>query len=62
MSQLKIYRQLLPGAELQALAQQHDVGLRYEGSVGGGIPLITPFKYDLIANEISGIYAIINGT
>jgi len=50
------------GAELQALAQQHDVGLRYEGSVGGGIPLITPFKYDLIANDISGIYAIINGT
>jgi len=50
------------GVELQALAQQHDVGLRYEGSVGGGIPLITPFKYDLIANEISGIYAIINGT
>ena len=50
------------GVELQALAQQHDVGLRYEGSVGGGIPLITPFKYDLIANDISGIYAIINGT
>jgi len=50
------------GAELQALAQQHEVGLRYEASVGGGIPLIAPFKYDLIANEISGIYAIINGT
>ncbi len=50
------------GAELQALAQQYEVGLRYEASVGGGIPLITPFKYDLIANEISGIYAIINGT
>jgi len=50
------------GAELQALAQQHEVGLRYEASVGGGIPLIAPFKYDLVANEISGIYAIINGT
>ena len=50
------------GAELQALAQQHKVGLRYEASVGGGIPLITPFKYELVANEISGIYAIINGT
>ena len=24
--------------------------------------MIAPFKYDLIANEISGIYAIINGT
>jgi len=50
------------GVELQALAQQHEVGLRYEASVGGGIPLITPFKHDLVANEISGIYAIINGT
>jgi len=50
------------GAELLALAQQHKVGLRYEASVGGGIPLIAPFQYDLIANNISGIYAIINGT
>jgi homoserine dehydrogenase len=50
------------GAELHALAQQHEVGLRYEASVGGGIPLITPFKYELVANEISRIYAIINGT
>ncbi|MFQ6121565.1 MAG: homoserine dehydrogenase [Dehalococcoidales bacterium] len=50
------------GMELQALAQQHGVGLRYEASVGGGIPLIAPFKHDLVANEIRAIYAIINGT
>jgi homoserine dehydrogenase len=50
------------GAELLALAQQHGVGLCYEASVGGGIPLIAPFKHDLVANEISGIFAIINGT
>ena len=50
------------GAELLALAQQHGVGLRYEASVGGGIPLIAPFQRDLVANKISGIYAIINGT
>ena len=50
------------GTELLALAQQHGVGLRYEASVGGGIPLIAPFKHDLVANEIRGIYAIINGT
>jgi len=50
------------GAELLALAQQHQVGLRYEASVGGGIPLITPFQYELVANKINGIYAIINGT
>ncbi len=50
------------GAELFALAQQHHVELRYEASVGGGIPLIAPFQRDLVANEIRGIYAIINGT
>ena len=50
------------GAELLALAQQHKVGLRYEASVGGGIPLIAPFQRDLAANKIKGIYAIINGT
>ena len=50
------------GAELMALAQQNNVGLRYEASVGGGIPLIAPFQRDLVANKINGIYAIINGT
>jgi len=50
------------GADLFALAQQHGVGVRYEASVGGGIPLISPFQHDLVANKISGIYAIINGT
>jgi len=50
------------GAELRALAQQKQVGLRYEASVGGGIPLISSFTYDLVANRIGGIYAIINGT
>jgi homoserine dehydrogenase len=50
------------GAELFALAQQYGVGLHYEASAGGGIPLIAPFQQDLVANKISGIYAIINGT
>jgi homoserine dehydrogenase len=50
------------GTELLDLARRHGVGLQYEASVGGGIPLIAPFKYDLVANDIRGIYAIINGT
>ena len=50
------------GAELFTLAQENGVGLHYEASVGGGIPLIAPFQQDLVANRISGIYAIINGT
>ena len=50
------------GLELLALAEQHGVGLRYEASVGGGIPLIATFQNDLVANKIKGVYAIINGT
>jgi homoserine dehydrogenase len=50
------------GMELLELAWQHGVGLQYEASVGGGIPLIAPFKHDLVANNISAIFAIINGT
>ncbi|MDD4876076.1 MAG: homoserine dehydrogenase [Dehalococcoidales bacterium] len=50
------------GAGLLRMAHQNNVGLRYEASVGGGIPLIAPFQYELVANKINGIYAIINGT
>jgi len=50
------------GPELLALAAKHKVDIRHEASVGGGIPLINPFKHDLLANKISAIHAIINGT
>ena len=50
------------GYELLALAQEHRVALHYEASVGGGIPLVAPFQRDLAANDISAIYAIVNGT
>ncbi len=50
------------GAELFDLAQKNKVSVRYEASVGGGIPLISPFMFDLVANRLNGIYAIINGT
>jgi len=50
------------GIELLALAHQNNVGLQYEASVGAGFPLIAPFKHDLVANKINGIFAIINGT
>ncbi len=48
--------------ELATLAWENNVSLSYEAAVGGGIPLIAPFQRDLVANEIKGIYAIINGT
>jgi homoserine dehydrogenase len=49
-------------SELLNVARDHQVSLRYEASVGGGIPLIAPFQEDLVANDISAIYAILNGT
>jgi len=48
--------------ELFALASKHRVEIRFEASVGGGIPIISPLKQDLQANKISSIHAIINGT
>ena len=50
------------GRELLALAQQHGVDILYEASVGAGIPLIGPLKQGLLANQITAVRAIINGT
>lgn len=50
------------GAELLSIAHENHAGLRFEASVGGGIPLIAPFQRDLVANDIQAIYAIVNGT
>jgi homoserine dehydrogenase len=50
------------GAALLALAAEHEVRLLYEASVGGGIPIISPLSRDLLANEVTAVTAIINGT
>jgi homoserine dehydrogenase len=50
------------GPKLLNLAGEHKVGLFYEASVGGGIPLIAPLKRNLQVNNISAIHTIINGT
>jgi homoserine dehydrogenase len=50
------------GPKLLALAAKNGVDILYEASVGGGIPIISPLKRDLCANEISSVRAIINGT
>ena len=50
------------GYELVSLAGQRDTDLRYEASVGSGIPLISSFQQDLAVNKISAIHAILNGT
>jgi homoserine dehydrogenase len=50
------------GARLLSLAGETGADILYEASVGGGIPIISPLKRDLSANEISTLRAIINGT
>ena len=50
------------GVELLTLAADRGLDLCFEGSVGGGIPLIGPFRRDLMANEIQEVHAILNGT
>ena len=50
------------GPRLLALAREHGVDLLFEASVGGGIPIIAPLKRDLLANDVSAVSAIINGT
>jgi homoserine dehydrogenase len=50
------------GAEILEAAAARGVDVAYEASVGGGIPVIGPFKLDLLANDISAVTAIINGT
>jgi homoserine dehydrogenase len=50
------------GEELFAAAAAHGVDFEFEGSVGGGIPIIRALKEGLSANRIESIYGIINGT
>ena len=50
------------GPELLAEAHGRGLDIMFEASVGGGIPLIAPLRRDLLANRITSIRAIINGT
>ncbi|MCG8400810.1 MAG: homoserine dehydrogenase, partial [Firmicutes bacterium] len=50
------------GPELLKLAKDNGVNYLFEASVGGGIPIIRPLNQCLAANEIDGIFGILNGT
>ncbi len=50
------------GPELLAHAAEHGASIGFEGSVGGGIPIIGPLLRELAANDIVAVNAIINGT
>jgi homoserine dehydrogenase len=50
------------GPELEAAARRSDAAFRFEGAVGGGIPILGPLAADLAGNEIARIRGIVNGT
>ncbi|TVQ99993.1 MAG: homoserine dehydrogenase [Desulfovibrionales bacterium] len=50
------------GNELFALAAEHGVGLGYEASIAGGIPIVQTLKEGLAGNRISVLTGILNGT
>ena len=50
------------GAELLALAKEENVNFMFEASVGGGIPIIRPMNQCLVANNVSEVAGILNGT
>ena len=50
------------GDQLSKIAEKNRVNLEFEASVCGGVPIIRSLKEGLIANKISKIYGILNGT
>ncbi len=50
------------GEEVMQAAEAAGVDIRFEASVGGGIPIIEPLKHSLTSNEIIKVMGIVNGT
>ncbi len=50
------------GAHLQALALKHNAHFLFEGSCGGGIPVLAPIRRSLAANKLLYVRGILNGT
>ena len=50
------------GDQLSKIAEKNKVNLEYEASVCGGLPIIRSIKEGLVANSITKIYGVFNGT
>ena len=50
------------GNQLSKIAEKNNVNLEFEAAVCGGVPIIRLLKEGLIANKISKVYGILNGT
>ncbi len=50
------------GAELETIARRTGSALRFEASVGGGVPVLGPLATELAGNRIEAVRGIVNGT
>jgi homoserine dehydrogenase len=50
------------GAELHQVARENGRCIAFEASCAGGVPIIGAIRSGLAANQITGIYGIVNGT
>ena len=50
------------GVELFQRAKENGVSFLFEAAVGGGIPIVTPLMESLVANTVTEIRGIMNGT
>jgi homoserine dehydrogenase len=50
------------GPELESIARRTGAALRFEASVGGGIPVLGPLARDLAGNRVAAVRGIVNGT
>ena len=50
------------GPEIFCAAEDNDVSVYFEASVGGGMPIIKTIREAMVANDIASVKAIINGT
>jgi len=50
------------GPDLEEIARRTGAALRFEASVGGGIPVLGPIATDLAGNRVSAVRGIVNGT
>tara|TARA_B110001452_G_scaffold252688_1_gene242759 strand:- start:728 stop:2023 length:1296 start_codon:yes stop_codon:yes gene_type:complete len=50
------------GDRLSKIAEENNVNLEFEAAVCGGVPIIRSLKEGLIANKITSVYGIFNGT
>ncbi|MBE6507289.1 MAG: homoserine dehydrogenase [Methanocorpusculum parvum] len=48
--------------ELESLAEENNVSLRFEGTVAGAVPIINGIRNGLAGNKVKALFGVLNGT